>query len=548
MTPFTNEQQIKGIFYDKVSKLFFIFIKRFYLKLEIDLISSQFYFDDKLYETNAHYLEFENDQIYGKVKFENLKTKWIQNYLNEAFFIPSSESSFKLEINLDQNLLIKDQIVSNEIKNCKKQIFLIHDSLYCFDDNFYSFGTNQKFLTHTIFEDSPVIFNSEQNVHFIFNYLDNQTVFLTNTFLYIFDKNDFKINNSNKEITFSNHPNYRPIRIKNCLIAKCNKPEITVRKKEQEVQNFNLIELLALVLSIILLILLFIIIYLISRKYLKTKKVVIPVKVVSITENSTKEKAAKETSIKEISIKKLSTEELSAKKIAQKEVLKKYSGLLHRFRSNKYKESQSSIILNYYSDKKIDFDLTTSSLISATISGNELKNSKSKNLFSIKFKLEPKKSLSIKNLVDSKSSKESKSIKGTLTSKELLDILHKEGKLKKSPTFIATLMNDSLIQTTSSTPESTDSSKAKMNFSSNSKSVPTESNKSTLKSPKSLKSTKSIKASKSSKSSRSLKSLPLSKTIQSKFTTSTTNSSIVNSSTINHSKLNETKLNKTKNK
>lgn len=237
--PFTDEQQIKGIFYD--SKLFFIFVNRFYLRIENDLLLNEFRLQNVDYKTNAFELKYENDEIYSTIKFELLKSKWIKTYPKFSFFVPNDKDQFKISLDENRKLVLKKETKeSNDLKNCLLQTLVIDKNLYCFSHkSYFDRSFLNKFKILNIFKNSFLeqIYKN-QKLLFIFNYEHNQVVFLTETNLFLFKYDNFQIG-TKKEIIFSNLTNYEPRIFKSCLLNCKNsiKKTITGQTNSDEINS-----------------------------------------------------------------------------------------------------------------------------------------------------------------------------------------------------------------------------------------------------------------------------------------------------------------------
>lgn len=275
ITPFTNERQIKGIFYDKATRLFFIFIKRFYLKITEDLVQNGFLLDNTVYANNAFNLEFENREIYDSIRFENLKRKWIKTCSNFVYFIPSSSSDlFVLSTIQNQSLMIKKITRSDYKLDCLLQTLIIDGHFYCFNELSYYNKDSNKILIQNIFESSSIRWTSDQKLKFIFNYKDNKVIFLTLTDLFVFEYTNFKVK-SNQEINYSVAKNDLIFQIQNCLINKCeNSPtaQTYLNKRRIGLKNIPFLPILLILILIIILVLLSIIYCLIKRDKKKSHR------------------------------------------------------------------------------------------------------------------------------------------------------------------------------------------------------------------------------------------------------------------------------------
>lgn len=233
-----NERELKGVFYDSKNGLFFIFINRFYLKIQNDLIQSNYYLNDDDYNRNAFDLKFNNEQIEEQVQFEYLNSKWLYAFEDQTYFRPFNQI-FELKTNQNSDLIIEQSNFDRLNKNCFKQTFVIQKMLYCFDR--FDYYLIQK--DHLIKLDSvKSIFRTTKysiyELRLIFNYDLNRIVFATSSELFILRYNQFKIESNNKIIY--NDENDVLI-IQNCINngESCKIPIPNSSKKHLNNDNYN---------------------------------------------------------------------------------------------------------------------------------------------------------------------------------------------------------------------------------------------------------------------------------------------------------------------
>ena len=204
------------------------------MKIEEDLISSKFNLNDDFYETNAFNFEFENDQLYARIKFAE-DTKWIKNIKRKAYLLTNVKSYFEL-INLDEDFMIKELdnssanygLIHHLALQCKGQSLAIKNDVFCFTEDVYyhmgglgelSFFKSEQHSIESIFKNSSINWNNNK-LKFIFNYKDNNVVFMTLTYLFIFEIEDFKIKDEiDKSIVY--RFNDQIIKLRNCFFLKC---------------------------------------------------------------------------------------------------------------------------------------------------------------------------------------------------------------------------------------------------------------------------------------------------------------------------------------
>lgn len=163
-----------------------------------------------------------------------MKRKWIKNVANDSFLIPSDvhQNQFKLSVDENQNLLIKQENAPKNQIECLKQTLILEDNFYCLSEKFYFDDDQHVYSIHKIFKDSPVEWDKDQKLKYIFNYDLDQLIFLTETHLFKFKYKNFGIDKSySQEIIFRNCPGFYPTKTKSCLLVKCKYPITTTTTK-----------------------------------------------------------------------------------------------------------------------------------------------------------------------------------------------------------------------------------------------------------------------------------------------------------------------------
>ena len=225
-TPFSSERQLKGIYFS--NQTFFIFIKRFYLQIEDDLVSNQFSLADDYYRRNAK--NFKLDQSHYKtVLFEYYQSKWTKTLSSSSVFCPSHIVCFQLNTDSNKNLLIKDLKSNYLISGCLEQTLVFDKHVYCFledtyfhlgkeDDKQYKVAENQ-YSIESIFQSSIVKWE-DQKLKFTLNYKDNKFILMTITHIFVFEYDKFKSEMPDQIVAkYKNNENY--FKIKSCLFLKC---------------------------------------------------------------------------------------------------------------------------------------------------------------------------------------------------------------------------------------------------------------------------------------------------------------------------------------
>lgn len=223
-----SERELKGIFYDKKAKRFYLFINRFFRKLkkDFDLVEENF----KLpFPATFDSLKFDERL---NPEFEVVNSKYVKSAGDTSYLATSIGFVFELNAeNLDEKFT---QLEKNIIDRCPKQTLLVEGEVFCFGEADYYHLTNQDGLTKTsdkeagrkriihriaeIFQGTGIKYGDTQKLKFIFNYLKNQFVFVTNSNLFVFNYEKFSVNTEAKRIT-TRYTNVDSVPMKiNCLL------------------------------------------------------------------------------------------------------------------------------------------------------------------------------------------------------------------------------------------------------------------------------------------------------------------------------------------
>ena len=138
-TRFIDERQVKGLFYD--NQTFFIFIKRFYLRISDDLIENEFKLDEDVYQRNALDLKFSKDFDY-ELSFEDSKAIWVKKLLNNTYFMPDNKGNYFLIKNIRNGLVLKPTRKNFNLFNytsrlCWHSILVMDRHQFCFREDTY---------------------------------------------------------------------------------------------------------------------------------------------------------------------------------------------------------------------------------------------------------------------------------------------------------------------------------------------------------------------------------------------------------------------------
>lgn len=228
-TKATNPRQFKGVYFDRTTEKFYVFIKRFYLQLGRDLVSEFFLLTDLAYAENAHDLEYDGEEPKEFAVFSDQANVWVKNYPNKSYLMPSSKI-FEIDTVSRNKLTIKKPQDSSSLVTCRANILVFERRYsYCFENDKYYLlqdtqsdlqatqWTKERFEIQSIFSSFSLIHWDGQSVKLTFNYKNDQFVMMTSRYLYVFDYRDFEVQKSNATIRFLNK--YGSRRTLNCLFV-----------------------------------------------------------------------------------------------------------------------------------------------------------------------------------------------------------------------------------------------------------------------------------------------------------------------------------------
>lgn len=134
------DKDLKGIYYDAEKKLWFIFIRRFYLKFDRDVLDDEFALEPNDYLSGGRELELYRSTKFFELSDMRTNYKLIRNIGNKALL--TLETYTYLEISLDQ----KDELVFTpmpknsklDVSECSYSTLLIANHMYCWTESHYS--------------------------------------------------------------------------------------------------------------------------------------------------------------------------------------------------------------------------------------------------------------------------------------------------------------------------------------------------------------------------------------------------------------------------
>lgn len=248
-TPIKNNQnnQLKGIYYDKNKEKFYLIIKRFYLVVNSEYFLngwSRSKLNDEFYLKNSIDLDFGQDIYLTGSYFNENNQNWIKTLGTDRVLFTMDNMNF-YDLKTDQNKL-KFEWTNLKLTNCSDQILLIEDHLFCFMQTQYYHMYKQNEMSNyapnhsnnsisLIFKNSSIDYEDTEIVKFIFNY-KNGFVLMTLKNQYLFDYNKFKIIDNQIVSLYKSKDEY--VKIENCIFSRfCKSDHISISEANSSSSN-----------------------------------------------------------------------------------------------------------------------------------------------------------------------------------------------------------------------------------------------------------------------------------------------------------------------
>lgn len=262
-TKVQKERELKGIYQNSKSQYFYIFINRFYLKIQKDLVASQFYLTESDYLIYGRDLKYGSEVSENAIEFGHFNNKWIFA-LNDKVYLKPLQFIFELSFDKLQNVALK-KVDTNELGDCRSQTLVIEKQIYCFDrQDYYLIDQSKKpaqYLLNTIFNDKLIDFKEGSELVLIFKYKEDQIVFMSSKSLFVFKYKYFTVNSTNNKINYQKKVKDSTTYyiLKNCLLDSnlCeSKTEVTeVAKRSTKLNYLDLVIYIVPIVSILIIIL-----------------------------------------------------------------------------------------------------------------------------------------------------------------------------------------------------------------------------------------------------------------------------------------------------
>ena len=261
-SPFSREREVKGIYVDPGSGDFYVIIKRFFIRIEEDLVKTGFRLEEQVY-AKAQQIK---TSWYAR-HFELAGSKWVKTTRKKSYMVTSlcrTEESCRNIYDLSaeafriNNFTVKEG--TDLIVNCTYNTLNIDGKLFCFQEQHYYFFvadvnrytagkyaiSDRLFRISDIFNNTSIDYDAELELKFIFNYKNDTFVFMTQESLFVFRYDRFRVNENN-EIVTNYSSDERVPEFENHLFQ--NVKSLTPRR----VQNLGFyVKLLVLLLAVIL--------------------------------------------------------------------------------------------------------------------------------------------------------------------------------------------------------------------------------------------------------------------------------------------------------
>ena len=239
---------------------FYVFINRFYLMINDDLVETSFKLKDEYYESghdlvfkngyyeSGHDLVFKNG-VLVKIAFEK-RSRWVLNLLDEHYLLLIGQL-FEVAVDAGGLKLVD---TSNTIhQNCNWQTLKIISNEYCFTPRYYyPVLKNDLHFSYTqLFENSNT--NLDGDLQFVFNYRSRAFVMMTMDSFYVVPYSITEERKNESFIRLTPTSSFSILRQKNHLFDTL---KFEPRKKEESYKTVYLISAFVAIILILIVIIL----------------------------------------------------------------------------------------------------------------------------------------------------------------------------------------------------------------------------------------------------------------------------------------------------
>ena len=227
--PFTDFSQLKGIYFHLLNRKFYLFIDRFYLRINENLMQSGFLLNTSHYQT-ASWLPVESGF------FESTFSKWIKLYNDQSYFL-AYKQAYTVNAELDDLAFEKlnNYSITLQLFYCKGQTLTIGEHSFCFDKRVYRYidPNDNHYMKYAnyyeiddLFIDTGLRFEN-QTLELIFNYQDRWSdtvlVLMTQTDLILIDYRLIEVDKERKLfLNFTKRRGQMLHQMPNCILLACD--------------------------------------------------------------------------------------------------------------------------------------------------------------------------------------------------------------------------------------------------------------------------------------------------------------------------------------
>lgn len=234
--------QIKGVYFNNKTKIFYIFIDRFYLEIgDEDVVREHFQIKERYYAKSKD-LKFEDPSVFRSIVYREADVKWLKTLADVIYFVfVDRVFTVRYDNQLDLQLQELHEPNMDWLKNCTGQTLRIEDDAFCFIGDYYFFVQSPslpvrhvELAIHKVvdmFRNLDFQFDEQEslNVEFIFDYEYSTFVMVTRSSLFVIDRNMVYVDPETLEINIfkkkSSELNSKTYKLKNCLFVKCSDDE-----------------------------------------------------------------------------------------------------------------------------------------------------------------------------------------------------------------------------------------------------------------------------------------------------------------------------------
>lgn len=215
---------LKGFYYDRQLRTFFIFIMHYYLQIGEDLVKNDFrLFGDGEYMKHAKSFEFESYEVAKSVLFDDSSEHWVRIAGKNETQLILYDQSFALSAN-SGGLVIKKRALNPAINRCQFQTLIVKNRVFCFERKYYYMinETLKMYAIQSMFSKTSIYYGFDDVMMFVFNYLEDKVIFMTYAKFYVIDYNSIVFDEL--YLTLKLEPSDELVARENCFFVECEEP------------------------------------------------------------------------------------------------------------------------------------------------------------------------------------------------------------------------------------------------------------------------------------------------------------------------------------